>query len=158
MRMNAGILAGCVLMLWTTVMAEGSGVSVSGLRDIAARVVEHSYGLRAAGAGQRGMCRRLAEFYGQSDLVHRTKISERRHGIIQIYERQFEADAEPQTGPRGLAAPVAGPESQQLEGVEADGADEVVVWDGHDGSRTLSIDEIHSVRMTAGIVMRAVFR
>jgi D-amino peptidase len=30
-----------------------------------------------------------------------------------------------------------------IEGAFAAGAGEVVVWDGHDGSRTLSIDEIH---------------
>src|SRR5438270_10470090 len=30
-----------------------------------------------------------------------------------------------------------------IEGARAGGAAEVVVWDGHDGSRTLSIDEIH---------------
>src|SRR5436305_13861795 len=32
-----------------------------------------------------------------------------------------------------------------IEGALAAGATEVVVWDGHDGSRTLSIDEIHPV-------------
>ena len=31
-----------------------------------------------------------------------------------------------------------------VEGALAGGATEVVIWDGHDGSRTLSIDEIHS--------------
>jgi D-amino peptidase len=31
-----------------------------------------------------------------------------------------------------------------VEGARAAGATEVVIWDGHDGSRTLSIDEIHS--------------
>src|SRR5947209_5302808 len=31
-----------------------------------------------------------------------------------------------------------------VEGALASGATEVVIWDGHDGSRTLSIDEIHS--------------
>jgi D-amino peptidase len=30
-----------------------------------------------------------------------------------------------------------------IEGARAAGATEVVVWDGHDGSRTLSVDEIH---------------
>src|SRR5437773_10437134 len=30
-----------------------------------------------------------------------------------------------------------------VEGALAAGATEVVVWDGHDGSRSLSIDEIH---------------
>src|SRR5712692_4973960 len=30
-----------------------------------------------------------------------------------------------------------------VEGVLKAGANEVVIWDGHDGSRTLSIDEIH---------------
>src|SRR6478672_4761299 len=30
-----------------------------------------------------------------------------------------------------------------VEGVLRAGAKEVVVWDGHDGSRTLSVDEIH---------------
>ena len=30
-----------------------------------------------------------------------------------------------------------------VEGVLAAGASEVVIWDGHDGSRTLSVDEIH---------------
>ncbi|MBS1876351.1 MAG: M55 family metallopeptidase [Acidobacteria bacterium] len=31
-----------------------------------------------------------------------------------------------------------------VDGAVAAGASEIVVWDGHDGSRTLSIDEIHS--------------
>src|SRR5438552_6201547 len=31
-----------------------------------------------------------------------------------------------------------------VEGALASGASEIVVWDGHDGSRTLSVDEIHS--------------
>src|ERR1700676_2774704 len=31
-----------------------------------------------------------------------------------------------------------------VEGALAGGATEVVIWDGHDGSRTLSIDEIPS--------------
>jgi D-amino peptidase len=31
-----------------------------------------------------------------------------------------------------------------VEGALSGGATEVVIWDGHDGSRTLSIDEIHS--------------
>src|SRR6266568_2772177 len=31
-----------------------------------------------------------------------------------------------------------------VEGALASGASEVVIWDGHDGSRTLSIEEIHS--------------
>jgi D-amino peptidase len=31
-----------------------------------------------------------------------------------------------------------------VEGALASGASDVVIWDGHDGSRTLSIDEIHS--------------
>jgi D-amino peptidase len=31
-----------------------------------------------------------------------------------------------------------------VEGARAAGASEVVIWDGHDGSRTLSVDEIHS--------------
>src|SRR5665213_2988104 len=31
-----------------------------------------------------------------------------------------------------------------VEGAVAAGATEVVIWDGHDGSRTLSIDEIDS--------------
>jgi D-amino peptidase len=31
-----------------------------------------------------------------------------------------------------------------VEGARAAGATEVVVWDGHDGSRTLSVDEIHA--------------
>src|SRR5262245_19609340 len=31
-----------------------------------------------------------------------------------------------------------------VEGALAAGASEIVIWDGHDGSRTLSIDEIHS--------------
>jgi D-amino peptidase len=31
-----------------------------------------------------------------------------------------------------------------VEGAVAAGASEIVIWDGHDGSRTLSIDEIHS--------------
>jgi D-amino peptidase len=30
-----------------------------------------------------------------------------------------------------------------VEGAVAAGASEVVIWDGHDGSRTLSVDEIH---------------
>src|SRR5436190_10655108 len=30
-----------------------------------------------------------------------------------------------------------------VEGVLAAGASQVVIWDGHDGSRTLSIDQIH---------------
>src|SRR5437899_8162223 len=30
-----------------------------------------------------------------------------------------------------------------VEGARLAGASEVVVWDGHDGSRTLSVDEIH---------------
>ena len=30
-----------------------------------------------------------------------------------------------------------------VEGAIAAGASEVVIWDGHDGSRTLSVDEIH---------------
>src|SRR5437867_2836875 len=30
-----------------------------------------------------------------------------------------------------------------IEGALAAGASEIVVWDGHDGSRTLSIDEVH---------------
>ena len=30
-----------------------------------------------------------------------------------------------------------------VEGVRMAGASEVVIWDGHDGSRTLSVDEIH---------------
>src|SRR5438132_3007035 len=31
-----------------------------------------------------------------------------------------------------------------VEGARSAGASEVVIWDGHDGSRTLSVDEIHS--------------
>jgi D-amino peptidase len=31
-----------------------------------------------------------------------------------------------------------------VEGALAAGASEIVIWDGHDGSRTLSIDEVHS--------------
>ncbi|HUS06436.1 MAG TPA: M55 family metallopeptidase [Bryobacteraceae bacterium] len=31
-----------------------------------------------------------------------------------------------------------------VEGALAAGAGEIVIWDGHDGSRTLSVDEIHS--------------
>jgi D-amino peptidase len=31
-----------------------------------------------------------------------------------------------------------------VEGALASGASEIVIWDGHDGSRTLSIEEIHS--------------
>ena len=31
-----------------------------------------------------------------------------------------------------------------IEGALGGGAQEIVIWDGHDGSRTLSIDEIHS--------------
>src|SRR5213078_434737 len=31
-----------------------------------------------------------------------------------------------------------------VEGALGAGASEIVIWDGHDGSRTLSIDEIHS--------------
>jgi D-amino peptidase len=31
-----------------------------------------------------------------------------------------------------------------VEGARSAGAGEVVIWDGHDGSRTLSVDEIHS--------------
>jgi hypothetical protein len=31
-----------------------------------------------------------------------------------------------------------------VEGAIAAGASEVVIWDGHDGSRTLSVDEIHA--------------
>src|SRR5579864_8746708 len=31
-----------------------------------------------------------------------------------------------------------------VEGALAAGASEVVIWDGHDGSRTLSVDEIHA--------------
>src|SRR4051812_7911091 len=31
-----------------------------------------------------------------------------------------------------------------VEGARAAGASEVVVWDGHDGSRTLSVDEVHT--------------
>src|ERR1051325_3532551 len=30
-----------------------------------------------------------------------------------------------------------------VEGALAAGAAQIVIWDGHDGSRTLSIDEIH---------------
>lgn len=38
-----------------------------------------------------------------------------------------------------------------VEGALAAGASEVVIWDGHDGSRTLSIDEIHpSARLLQG--------
>src|SRR5437588_8082431 len=31
-----------------------------------------------------------------------------------------------------------------VEGARTAGASEVVIWDGHDGSRTLAVDEIHS--------------
>src|SRR5437899_12768726 len=31
-----------------------------------------------------------------------------------------------------------------VEGARSAGASEVVIWDGHDGSRTLSVDEIHA--------------
>src|SRR3989442_4422644 len=31
-----------------------------------------------------------------------------------------------------------------VEGARSAGASEVVIWDGHDGSRTLSVDEIHN--------------
>src|SRR5579864_4643504 len=31
-----------------------------------------------------------------------------------------------------------------VEGAVDAGASEVVIWDGHDGSRTLSVDEIHA--------------
>src|SRR5579862_6549484 len=38
-----------------------------------------------------------------------------------------------------------------VEGALAAGATEVVIWDGHDGSRTLSVDEIHaSARLIQG--------
>src|SRR5437762_276146 len=38
-----------------------------------------------------------------------------------------------------------------VEGARAAGATEIVIWDGHDGSRTLSVDEIHeSARLLQG--------
>src|SRR5262245_9531988 len=38
---------------------------------------------------------------------------------------------------------LAGELNAAVEGALKGGAQEVVIWDGHDGSRTLSIDEIH---------------
>jgi len=38
---------------------------------------------------------------------------------------------------------LAGELSAAVEGVLAAGASEVVIWDGHDGSRALSVDDIH---------------
>src|SRR5262252_6755411 len=38
---------------------------------------------------------------------------------------------------------LAGELNAAVEGALAAGATEVVVWDGHDGSRSLSIDDIH---------------
>src|SRR5574340_943849 len=39
---------------------------------------------------------------------------------------------------------LTGETNAAVEGAFAAGASEVVIWDGHDGSRTLSIDEIDS--------------
>ena len=48
--------------------------------------------------------------------MHGPKLTERRHGIVDIDKRKHEPDPDPQPGAHVLACPVAGTERDDLEG------------------------------------------